>query len=147
MMKEDEISTVDKENKTPNSLLLRSINKIGKSAEFKHPKSYQSLPLNKAEKCYINQQREKYTRKVLQEQKSASSASKSRARLVKEPTQVKCRADKSDPFQSLLVTSTILSSLAHSWINSALSLNCNYEMLFWLNSLDRFCLPFHQHTT
>ncbi|KAL2538885.1 Uncharacterized protein Fot_20276 [Forsythia ovata] len=56
------------ENTTPTSLLLRSINKIGKSAEVKHPKSDRSLPLNKADKSNTNQQEENQTRKVLQEE-------------------------------------------------------------------------------
>ena len=110
---EEEIFTPNKENFTPNTLLVKSLKKKGKVEETNHSKSCRSSSSNVTFSPGVHQEedmtasldKENQTPKVLREQKSARPTSGNRVRLEQGIKPIKRRSERV-PFQSLLVNST-----------------------------------------
>ncbi|KAK9269838.1 hypothetical protein L1049_025411 [Liquidambar formosana] len=136
---EDETFTPNKENFTPNTLLLKSLRKMIKVEEIKHSESYISSAskvsispsIHPEDDMYAFSDKENQTPKVLQERKSARPASANRRRLEQEMIKMKTRAERL-PFQSLLVNSNGKSKSEVSVLNaitrSSNSVNCAQSM-------------------
>lgn len=96
---DDEVFTSDKENMTPNSHLLRSIKNLGSSEEVRRPNLHKPLPLKTASRSIYPEEL------ILQERKSASSASKSHCSSKKQSYGLK--AAKREPFLPLPLVSSV----------------------------------------
>ncbi|KAA8546331.1 hypothetical protein F0562_002930 [Nyssa sinensis] len=132
---EEESFTPDKENFTPNTLLLRSMKKLDQAEEIKHYNSHRSSSLKNLVKPNIQPEedtlsftdKENQTPKVLQERKSGRPASRIRARLEPEMTEMKGTAERL-PFQPLPVNSIGKSkseaSVHSATTSSSNSMNC-----------------------
>lgn len=100
---EEEIFTPDKENFTPNTLLLKSLKKTGKLEEVKQSKSYRSSISNICPEENLSSHKDNQTLRVLREQKSVKPTSSGNQVLLEQESVVKKRRPERLPFQSLAV--------------------------------------------
>lgn len=103
---EEETFTPNKENLTPNTLLMKSSKRKGKLQEIKHSRSGSSKftcspHMQQEEDLILTSDKENQTPKVLREQKLVRDISRSQVRLEQERVKMKNRADRV-PFQPLL---------------------------------------------
>ncbi|KAJ7973949.1 FHA domain-containing protein PS1 [Quillaja saponaria] len=130
---EEEIFTPDKENFTPNTLLLRSMKKKGNLAEIEHPKlrrSYSSKitspNIQTDQGNLTTSDKENQTPKVLKEQKPERTPSGKQVKLELDIMALSNREERA-PFQSLLVNSSGNSrqktSIPYSATRSSSSIN------------------------
>ncbi|KAF8411853.1 hypothetical protein HHK36_004412 [Tetracentron sinense] len=131
---EEEIFTPDKENFTPNTLLLKSMKK-GKVKEIKNSTSSplkvtcnSNSPLE--EEMFFSPDKENQTSKILREGKKERPTSRNRARL--EPEAMTKRRAERVPFHSLLANSPCKSksevSVPNATTRSSNSVNCAQSM-------------------
>ncbi|XP_057973310.1 FHA domain-containing protein PS1 [Malania oleifera] len=122
---EEENLTPGEDDFTPNTLIMRSMKKMGKLEETKHSKSLKSPPLQVAvtpnihleEEMFASSNKENQTPQVLQERKSGRSISRNQGKLETEVMALK-RAERV-PFQSLFVNSTSKSKSEASGLRAA----------------------------
>ncbi|KAF3445464.1 hypothetical protein FNV43_RR10640 [Rhamnella rubrinervis] len=106
---EEEIFTPDKENFTPNTLLLKSLKKMGKLEEVKHSKSYRSSISNVTKSSNIHLEenlslhKDNQMSRVLSERKSVNPTTFDNKVLLEQELMIKKRRTERFPFQSLAV--------------------------------------------
>ncbi|XVF29967.1 hypothetical protein REPUB_Repub16aG0016800 [Reevesia pubescens] len=100
---EEEEITPDKENFTPNTLLMKALKRKGKLEELKHSPKVTYSPGLQPEDDMIASDKENLTPKLIKEHKSARKASRNQPKLEQEMV-IKGKAERV-PFQSLLVNS------------------------------------------
>ncbi|OMO98753.1 hypothetical protein CCACVL1_04076 [Corchorus capsularis] len=100
----EEIHTPDKENFTPNTLLMKALKRKGKLEETKHPSKVISSPGLQPEDDVIASDKENQTPKVIKELKSAKKASQNGSVEEEDRMGIKGKAVRV-PFQSLMVDS------------------------------------------
>ncbi|KAL5843564.1 hypothetical protein ACOSQ3_009552 [Xanthoceras sorbifolium] len=133
---EEEAYTPNKENYSPNTLLLKSLKRKGKLAEIEHFRSGSTSSLNVAFSPIIQLEedlsafsdKENQTPKVLHEQKPTRRTSRKQVKLEQERTAMKKRAERA-PFQSLLENSAGKSRSQSSVANATKSTSRNQVKL------------------
>jgi hypothetical protein len=131
LQEEEEIFTPNKENFTPNTLLVKSLKMKGRTGEIKHSKSWISSSskitfspgIHPEEDMTASSDKENQTPKIVHEQESARPTYGNRVRLEKEIMPMKIISERV-PFQSLLVNSTG-KSRADASVPDAAMRSCN----------------------
>ena len=131
LQEEEEIFTPNKENSTPNTLLVKSLKIKGRTGEIKHSKSWLSSSSkitfspgsHPEEAMTASSDKENLTPKLFHEQESARPTYGNRVRLEQERMPIK-RISERVPFQSLLVNSTG-KSRADASVPDAAMRSCN----------------------
>ncbi|KAE8100291.1 hypothetical protein FH972_018204 [Carpinus fangiana] len=131
LQEEEEIFTPNKENSTPNTLLVKSLKMKGRTGEIKHSKSWLSSSSkitfspgsHPEEAMTASSDKENLTPKLFHEQESARPTYGNRVRLEQERMLIK-RISERVPFQSLLVNSTG-KSRADASVPDAAMRSCN----------------------
>ncbi|XP_059454031.1 FHA domain-containing protein PS1 isoform X2 [Corylus avellana] len=131
LQEEEEIFTPNKENFTPNTLLVKSLKMKGRTGEIKHSKSWLSSSSkitfspgsHPEEAMTASSDKESLTPKLFHEQESARPTYGNRVGLEQERMPIK-RISERVPFQSLLVNSTG-KSRADASVPDAAMRSCN----------------------
>ncbi|XWS21888.1 hypothetical protein CRYUN_Cryun30bG0094500 [Craigia yunnanensis] len=101
---EEEIFTPDKENFTPNTLLMKALKRKGKLEEIKDSSKVTFSPDLQPDDNMIASDKENQTPKLIKDLKSARKASRNQPKLEQEKMAIKGKVERV-PFQSLLVNS------------------------------------------
>ncbi|XP_044476135.1 FHA domain-containing protein PS1-like isoform X2 [Mangifera indica] len=127
--KEEEFFSPNKENFSPDTLLIKSLKRKGKLEEIKPSRSCRKSsskvtisPNIQLEEDLISSDKENQTPKVLQEWKLAGYASRNHVKLEQERVTSKKRAERV-PFQSLAANSSGMRRSEHSLPNGTTSCN------------------------